>query len=70
MDYTGLQYWIMDKVENENISWFPIVDGDDQTGVEENLEGINSQLEELTELLNKDPVNESYTKDTLAIKED
>jgi hypothetical protein len=27
-EYTGLEYWIVDKVDKEDITWFPIVGGD------------------------------------------
>jgi inositol 1,4,5-triphosphate receptor type 1/inositol 1,4,5-triphosphate receptor type 3 len=51
-EYTGLEYWINDKVEKENITWFPIEDSE-ESNVEQNLNDLNEQLDEILDLANK-----------------
>ncbi|CAD8193240.1 unnamed protein product [Paramecium pentaurelia] len=49
-EYTGLEYWIMDKVQSESVSWFPIrsEDEDDRT---KQIELLQQKIEDLAQQL-------------------
>lgn len=51
-EYTGLEYWIMDKVENEHTNWFP-VQAKDSEDLDSKLEEINKRLDGVVDTLLK-----------------
>lgn len=43
-EYTGLEYWIMEKVENEKTNWFPVQERD-QDEMSQEFTNLNKKLD-------------------------
>ena len=42
-EYTGLEYWISDKIQKEDISWFPMISTDNNAFIS-NFEDLRKQI--------------------------
>jgi inositol 1,4,5-triphosphate receptor type 1/inositol 1,4,5-triphosphate receptor type 3 len=42
-EYTGLEYWISDKIQKEDISWFPMINTDNNAFIA-NFDDLRKQI--------------------------